>query len=215
MVCGYDRNIVSVVQRLMAGMMDFAVNGLGLAIDEFYNTFLASDFPGRIERGDSRTVMGMSGIEVAYAVSGKEPISGDEMERFIDFNMDRSPEYWTGWALAYFQSTTRLTFGEINDFRSIGDVRRMYPKYHEMDVRQFCDSMKEAYFAMHPMTCLQIQRKQAGISQKMLADMSGIPLKTIQQYEQRRKDINRANVDYVLSMARVMNCDIEVLLEKV
>ena len=215
MICGYDKNIVSVVQRLMSGMLDFAVNGLEIGIEEFYDAFLKSDFPRRIERGDSKTVMGMSGIELAYAISGREPIPNNEMEEFIVFNMDRSPEFWTGWALAYFQSTTRLTFGEINDFRSIIDVRRMYPKYHEMDVSQFCDNMREAYFALNPMTNLQTRRKEAGISQKMLADMSGIPLKTIQQYEQRRKDINRANVDYVLSMARVMNCDIEMLLEKV
>ena len=211
----YDTYVVGVVQRLMAGMIDFAVNGLGFGLEDYYAQFLGSDFSGKIERGDSKTVMGMSGIEVAYEVSGHEYLNESEMNRFIEFNMNRSPEFWTGWALAYFQCNTRLTYGEINDFRPIGDVRRMYSKYHEMDVTQFYDSMREAYLKENATTRLQEIRKRLGLSQKMLANMTGIPVKTIQQYEQRRKDINKANVDYIIALSDALHCDLEALLEKV
>ena len=215
MTYAYDRNIVHVAQELMAGMLDFGVNGLGYELSKLYGIFLGSDFPRRVETGDSRTVMGMSGIELAYEVTGHEELKQSEMDRFIDFNMDRSPEFWTGWALAYYQWDTALTFKEINDYCSIGSVFLMYEKYHEMDIEQFCDSMRRSYRKAHPETRLQTMRKQLGLSQKSLADMTGIPLKTIQQYEQRQKNINHANVDYMIALSRTMNCDIELLLEKV
>lgn len=210
-----DDYTIFVTQRLMSGMVDFGVNGLGIELDDFYGQFLDSRYASKIENGDSRTVMGMSGIEVAYEVTGRDYLSESEMNRFIDFNMNRSAEFWTGWALSYLQCTTGLTYGEINDFRSASEVRRMYPKYHEMDITQFVDSMKAAYRKANPITRLQAMRKQLGLSQKMLADMSGIPVKTIQQYEQRRKDINRASVDYMVSLSNAMHCDIKMLLEKI
>ena len=37
--------------------------------------------------------------------------------------------------------------------------------------------------------------KEARLSQSQLAEETGIPVKTIQQYEQRRKDINKAQAE--------------------
>ena len=40
-----------------------------------------------------------------------------------------------------------------------------------------------------------------------------IPLKTIQQYEQRQKNINKARAEYVIRLSRVLQCEPEDLLE--
>ena len=45
--------------------------------------------------------------------------------------------------------------------------------------------------------------------------MSGIPLRTIQQYEQRQKNINKAQAEYLVALARVLCCEVEDLMEKV
>ena len=53
----------------------------------------------------------------------------------------RRPEYWTGWALAYFQWYSNLSFSAIDDKISIDKICSMYNPYHEMDISQFCDYM--------------------------------------------------------------------------
>ena len=82
---------------------------------------------------------------------------------------DRSPEYWTGWALAYYQWLTGLRFAEIEQAVSITEVRLLYTPYHEMDVRQFADKMNELYRAAKPETNLKAMRTLAGLSQSELA----------------------------------------------
>ena len=37
----------------------------------------------------------------------------------------------------------------------------------------------------------------------------------IQQYEQRQKDINKAQADTLLRLSRVLNCGVEDLVEKI
>lgn len=84
-----------------------------------------------------------------------------------------------------------------------------------MDIRQFSDKMNELYRAAKPDTNLKLYRKKAGLTQKELADVSGVPLRTIQQYEQRQKNINKAQAEYLVMLARVLCCDVEAILEKV
>ena len=91
----------------------------------------------------------------------------------------------------------------------------MYNPFHEMDITQFCDRMKELYISRNPDSQLKKIRKIAGLSQKDLAERTGIPLRTIQQYEQKQKNINHARVDYLISLSHELSCDIEMLVEKI
>ena len=56
-------------------------------------------------------------------------------------------------------------------------------------------------------------REQMGISLRDLSEETGIPIKTIQQYEQGRKDINKAQAEYVIKLAQVLCCNPVDLLE--
>lgn len=108
-----------------------------------------------------------------------------------------------------------MTFAEINDIADIELVCQMYRKYHEMDITQFADRLDELYREKNTDTKLKYMRTRLGLSQRELAERSGIPLKTIQQYEQRQKNINHANVDYLIALSKSLYCDIEMLIEKV
>ena len=55
--------------------------------------------------------------------------------------------------------------------------------------------------------------KEARLSQSQLAEETGIPVKTIQQYEQRRKDINKAQAEYVIKLSQVLCCNPQELME--
>jgi transcriptional regulator with XRE-family HTH domain len=52
------------------------------------------------------------------------------------------------------------------------------------------------------------------MSQSELAEQSGVPLRTIQQYEQGQKNINRARAEYVIALSKVLYCRPEDLLEE-
>jgi DNA-binding transcriptional regulator YiaG len=63
-------------------------------------------------------------------------------------------------------------------------------------------------------TRLKALRLKNGLSQSALADASGVPVRTIQQYEQRQKDINKAHFEYIIRLAAALNCEPSELFER-
>lgn len=63
-------------------------------------------------------------------------------------------------------------------------------------------------------TNLKRIRTTYGCTQAELAKESGVSLRSIQMYEQRRKDINKASVETMYSIAKTLGCTIEDLIEK-
>lgn len=213
MIHAYDKTYLDKARTALGRMLDFAVYDLKYDITDFFDLFLTSGAAQRFEQGDYTLIVGMSGVELAYKVL---ELSGREQERIKPrYTVDRSEEYWTGWALAYYQWKTALKFQEIVRYVPIQDIRRLYSPYHEMDIRQFCDKMNELYRTAKPETNLKSLRKQAGFSQRELAELSGVPVRTIQQYEQRQKNINKAQAEYLVMLAQALCCGVEDLMEKV
>ena len=66
---------------------------------------------------------------------------------------------------------------------------------------------------MKKMTNLQRIRKEKGLSQHQLADISGVDFKKIQKYEQRYRDINNAKAITVYTLSIALECNIKDLLE--
>ena len=64
-----------------------------------------------------------------------------------------------------------------------------------------------------PQTNLKRIREAAGLSQSYLAVEAGVSLRSVQMYEQRNKDINKAQALTLAKIARVLGCDVEDLLE--
>lgn len=213
MIRAYDKVYLDKARTGLGRMLDFAVYDLEYDIAEFFDLFISSGVAEGIERGEFSLIAGMSGVELAYRVLER---SGVERERIQPrYTMDRSEEYWTGWALAYYQWETSLSFAEIVRCVPIKDIQRLYSPYHEMDIRQFCDRMNALYRATQPESNLKRLRSKAGLSQRELAEISGIPLRTIQQYEQRQKNINKAQAEYLVMLARALCCGVEDFIEKI
>lgn len=63
-------------------------------------------------------------------------------------------------------------------------------------------------------TNLKRIRTAYGCTQKELAEMSGVGLRSIQMYEQRNKDINKAQSDSLYRLAKALGCSMEDLLEE-
>lgn len=62
-------------------------------------------------------------------------------------------------------------------------------------------------------TKLKKARQEKGMTQKELAELTGISLRTLQHYEQGSKDLNQAAAITVYRLAEVLGVMIEELLE--
>lgn len=213
MIHAYDRVYLDKARTALGRMLDFAVYDLGYDMEVFFARFLSSGVATRFEQGDFTLLAGKSGVEIAYEVL--EPSQRDAGRKPPRYTVNRSEEYWSGWALAYYQWETSLRFAEIDRYIPIKEIRTMYSPYHEMDIRQFVDEMNRRYKARKPETNLKLLRQSAGLSQSKLAELSGVPVRTIQQYEQRQKNINKAQAEYLIRLAQALRCEAADLIERV
>lgn len=213
MTRAYDKVYLDRARTNLGRMLDYAVHDLKFDLEYFFELFLSSGMASRFETGDFTVLAGMSGVELAYEVLR---LSREERQQIApSYTVERSKEYWAGWALAYYQWETALSFEEIKRVCSMQQIVELYSPYHEMDIRQFVDKMNELYRSSNPETNLKRIRQKAGLSQSELASLSGVPLRTIQQYEQRQKNINKAQVEYLVTLSKTLCCEIEALIEKV
>lgn len=181
MTNAYDKTYLEKARIALGRMLDFAVYDLKYDIANFFELFLTSGVASKFESGDFHILVGMSGVEVAYEVLEKANVSVERIQP--NYAVNRSKEYWTGWALAYYQWETGLHFSEIVRYIPIKEIMALYSPYHEMDIRQFVDKMNSLYKIAKPETNLKFLRQKANLSQRELAELSGIPVRTIQQYE--------------------------------
>ncbi len=84
---------------------------------------------------------------------------------------------------------------------------------NEMDIRHFVDKLDEIYLQNNIYTRLKKLRLNGGYSQSQLAKKSGISIRTIQQYEQRAKDINKASIETINCLSKALYCNINDLME--
>ena len=118
-----------------------------------------------------------------------------------------------GWILAYFQWRTGMSFQEILEDIPFNQFERYYPTLHTVSEERCAEEFLEYIHSKRQVRRLQMYRKLLGMSQRELAETSGVNIRTIQQYETGAKDINKASVQNVVAMARALHCDVEDLME--
>ena len=207
----YDELYVAGAQNVLGHAVDFAVMSLEIDPNAFGNAFAVSDLSKQFANGNPRYVAGMNGCELARFILDDVGVayreSADEMF------LDKSPEYWAGWALAYYQWFTALSFMEILRAMSLDDIIRMYPLYHEMDLSHFVEQMDRLMKEAYPQTRLRERRSNCGLSQTELAAEADVPLRQIQLFEQGQRDINKTSAITLLKLSKALHCKMEDLLE--
>lgn len=211
MIRAYDEKYLNDAMDNLGEAFDYAVNACGLELDEFIELFIASGYSDSFGKGNPKYIPGLSGTELVMEVirkSGRQ-MSFPEPQTEYDY----SPEYWSGWIIAYYQWVTGRSFRSIHDDLSMGEVRKLYSTLHEAAEEKFVDTVNAMIQRKKNPSRLQAQRKLCGYSQKELAEKAGVNLRTLQQYELKSKDIGKASAQTVLSLANVLGCRAEDLME--
>ncbi len=140
-----------------------------------------------------------------------EEVAGRKMPMIQPYSYGRSPEYWCGFVLAYYQWYTGLGFEQIGRRLPPSRIIAMYNPLHEASMEKFVEVANSIVFQKE--TNLARYRKTANLSQRELAKYSQVSLRAIQLYEQRQLDINMAPAVKLFQLSRVLGCYIEDLLE--
>ena len=124
--------------RNLAVMMDCGVRKYGYPIEEFYEKFLSSEVSRQFASGNPRYLVGLSGAELADLVV--EAADG-VISPLNDGTYTVGPEYWAGWALAYYQWHSFRSFSYLQrKGLGINEVMAMYHPLHEADLTKFADA---------------------------------------------------------------------------
>lgn len=211
MTHAYSESYLNNAKDRLSQFFDYAINNCKFQSDWIATLFVTSGYAEQFERGNPAILAGMSGVELAKRVIDKT-YANKELPS-PTFSSDKSPEYWAGWALAEYQWYTGRRFKDIFEYAPLSKIIAMYPLYHEMDISQFIEAIDALYASIHRDTKLKRIRESRGLSQAELATLSGVKLRSIQMYEQKGNDIDKAQAQTLYKLSRVLGCYIEDLLE--
>ncbi|MBO7603340.1 MAG: helix-turn-helix transcriptional regulator [Bacteroidales bacterium] len=207
MTRAYDISYLDDAMTSLGAMLDYAVNSCGEDMALFYARFLASGVADSFSRANPKYLGGMSGIELASLVASRTGRELPKEDGLIDIG---SPEYWTGWTLAYLSWYLGMDFGTIQSRGlTVQSLRDRYPTLHEADLS------KSVQFALKRLketsggNLLKRARKNARLTQRQLSSTAGIPLSVIRSYEQDKRSLENAETENVWRICQALGCRIE------
>ena len=221
----YNRSYLENVKSNLGAMLDCGINTLEFGPRDFYNMFLDSDMSDKINRGDAYSICTLGGVELAeYVVcfamnnskyihvkKASDPAFNQHLNDAI-INVD-SKEYWAGTVIAEYVWEKNMSYQELDGYISVEEVIALYKDFANADSLVINIRLDEMLNAKKKVAKLKLRREMLGLSQSELAQQSGIPLRTLQQYEQRRKNINNAKAVYLVDLASVLRCEVRDLIE--
>lgn len=196
----------------LASFFDYAINDYGAEGDEVYDLFCMSEAGRAFESGDPHYLCGMSGVELFIELNREHGYDGGPLPvptpRF-----KRTPEYWIGWAAAYTQWRLGISFELLFRTLPYDRFRELYATAHEAPEDWLALRVANWIQQAGSPTRLALARRRLALSQRELAHRSGVSLRSIQMYEQRNKDINKAQAGSLAALARELHVPMESLLE--
>ena len=204
MTHAYSQLHLSKASRAVGNMLHDAVLEFDINATDFLRRFIQSDVAVQFESGNPKYIAGKSGLELFLEVM--EKTTGESYDVELIENYQRSPEYWVGWVLTHYQWYSGHTFKSILDTVPYDEIIGLYGILHEADVQKSYEVL-DVHFA-NSESKLKIARKHCGLTQEALANESGVSINTIRAYERKSKDLNKAQFDIVMRLAKVLKCDV-------
>lgn len=211
MTHAYDEIYLDDAMETLGGAVEYAALFCHIDGQEFIDLFITSGIADEFGRGNVKYISGMSGIELARHVlekCGKKSSDVSELP-YIDY----PPEYWIGWILAYYQWHSGKSFASICKKISFETLYNSYGVLHEADPHKAVDVF-DRIMQKQSETNLARLRKERELSQSQLAKAADLSIRSVQLYEQRKTDINKAQYNHLKALAKVLGCTTEDLLEE-
>lgn len=212
----YPEELLPSTMNALGKAFDFADKHLPEGLNEFYELFACSDIARTFDGPDAHPDLSGSGIQLVLSVCEDMSSEGLDLMLMSERRPDKSHRdraKWCGMLLAYHQWDTSATFRVISTYLGIRDLFDLFERQASAPLAKTSARITETLaLRTHP-TRLHHFRTEAGLTQHGLAAASGVSLRSIQQYEQRKKDINRAQARSVLLLSQALSCSMEDLLE--
>ena len=166
MTRAYDIAYLDDAMTSLGAMLDYAVNSCGEDLDLFYARFLGSGIAETFSRANPKYLGGMSGIELASMVAARTGEPLPRKDGLIDIG---SPEFWTGWTLAYLSWYLNVDLRTLQSRGlTVASLHERYSVLHEADLS------KSVQFAIKRLgetsggQVLKLARKNARLTQRQL-----------------------------------------------
>lgn len=201
----YDESYLNDAMDILGEAFDYAAIDCCMKLDDFFTCFISCGVASEFEVGNPKYVAGMSGVELAREVRFRTTGVRDETPPTQP--LDRSVEYWTGWIMAYYQWYRCLRFQDMAAAGLLPSVVASRSILHEADVSKFVEEA-DALLAKSRETTRRLAsiRQARGMTQRELAETSGVTLRMIQLYEQGQNDLRKASAETVLDLAWALGC---------
>ena len=202
MIRAYNEIYLSDVMHNLAALFDIAINAMEIMPDEIAEKFVSSKVASGIESGNPDYISGKSATEMLSEI----------LEKDVPYNqvpLDRSPEYWAGWVLAYSQWYLNKPFKELLDAVPLSNLIAKYHPYHEAPEEKTAEWIEDNLPVKNKLTYFRKLRK---LSKKQLADLSGVNIRSINYYEKDRSLLQKAQAETLYALAKILDCTIEDLL---
>ena len=196
----YSQLYLNKSARTVGNMLHDAVLEFGMDGTDFLERFIQSDVAEQIENGNPKYIAGKSGLELFMEVM--EKTTGQICNVELIESYERSDVYWVGWLLTHYQWYSGRTFKNILNTIPYTELIGLYGTLHEADIQKSYEIL-DAHFSKSE-SRLKIARKHCGLTQEALSIESGVPLNTIRAYERKSKDLNKAQFDTVIRLAKAL-----------
>lgn len=212
MTNGYAKEYIDESCEVLGEALDYIANSCGMDIAAFLDMFIASGYAKRFEECDPSVVLGISGTELSCKTLERCGLALVFPQPEQEFS-DGSFEYWMGYYLAGLKWYSDRSFKDLIKDVPMDEFEKYIPELvgGEDDKREkiFDRILKKTGGKAR----LQIIRNECGYSQRELAERSGVNIRTLQQYESKAKDINKAAVSTLMALSRTLGCKMTDIME--
>lgn len=207
----FDKMLLETLMENMGDAFSFVSINYQLDLDVFMTNLFFSKILKEIEAKNPKYTTGITGNELAITILNELGINTSD-----DYNDYRSVDlvaYWTGSMLAYFQYVTQIPYTTILSLIKMNEISSLYYPLHEASEDKFVDVLLRIIGERKQISRLQARRKAMGLSQSELANYSGVNLRTLQDYEIKRKNINNASISILLKLSNALKCKVTDIIE--
>ncbi len=209
MIHAYEENRVHESMKFLAVFFDYAINTMTIEVENLIPFFLSKKISSEVEKGNPKYVSGKSGVEALWELLDDAEIQYKKKD-YNSYNKTR--DYWVGYMIVYYQWYRNVSFSYLFKNITYKEFLKICASMHTKAIDQFVEVVDNLLKTKE--SNLKKIRMQRKISQTELSKISGVSLRAIQTYEQKQKDINKAQIDNLLNLSDALDCTIEDLLER-